>query len=221
MGGDPPAGAAQPDLRLGDLRRRRLDARAHPRHRGAQLKKETGIDAGRAPHLRRRDPGRDRRRIARAYWDAGIRHIVALRGDPPASMGGSYTAASRRLRQRHRAGRPASAKIGDFEISVAALSRTPPGESPDADHDIDVLKRKVDAGADARITQFFFDADGFLRFRDRVRGGRRHMSDRAGHHAGDELQGTEEDGRAYAASSVPAGSPTCSRGSTTTRRRAG
>ncbi len=101
------------------------------------------------------------------YWDAGVRHIVALRGDPPGQIGGAYeprddgynnatelTAAIRR--------------IGDFEVSVGLYPQVHP-ESPSADHDIDVLKAKIDAGATRAITQFFFDTDGFLRFVDKVR----------------------------------------------------
>src|SRR3712207_3219373 len=105
--------------------------------------------------------------VIRDYWDAGVRHIVALRGDPPGAIGGVYrpgpgmyanatelTAAIRR--------------IGDFEVSVGLYPEKHP-ESPSLQHDIDVLKAKVDAGATRAITQFFFDVDAFLRFADRVR----------------------------------------------------
>ena len=102
--------------------------------------------------------------IARAYWDAGIRHIVALRGDPPAGMGGKYSP--------HPGGYANAAeliaglkKIGDFQISVACYPEKHP-DSADAKADLENLKRKVDAGADRCITQFFFEADDFLRFRD-------------------------------------------------------
>ena len=104
--------------------------------------------------------------VARAYWQAGIRHIVALRGDPPGGMGGKYTP--------HPGGYANAAalvaglkKIGDFQISVAGYPEKHP-DSPDAAADLENLKRKVDAGADRCITQFFFDADDFLRFRDRA-----------------------------------------------------
>ncbi|SJZ70003.1 5,10-methylenetetrahydrofolate reductase (NAD(P)) [Enhydrobacter aerosaccus] len=104
--------------------------------------------------------------VARAYWDAGIRHIVALRGDPPSGMGGKYTP--------HPGGYANAAalvaglkKIAPFQISVAAYPEKHP-DSPDADADLENLKRKVDAGADRCITQFFFEADDFLRFRDRA-----------------------------------------------------
>jgi methylenetetrahydrofolate reductase (NADPH) len=105
--------------------------------------------------------------VARSYWEAGIRHIVALRGDMPGGAGLGYTP--------HPAGYPYAAdlvaglmKVADFEISVAAYPEThPAARSPS--HDLDNLKAKLDAGASRAITQFFFDVDVFLRFRDRAR----------------------------------------------------
>ncbi len=105
--------------------------------------------------------------VIRDYWASGIRHIVALRGDPPGQIGGVYTpradgyANATELTAGIRA-------IGDFEVSVGLYPHVHP-ESPGIDHDIDVLKAKIDAGATRAITQFFFDVDGFLRFMDRVR----------------------------------------------------
>ncbi|MBS0335160.1 MAG: methylenetetrahydrofolate reductase [NAD(P)H] [Proteobacteria bacterium] len=105
--------------------------------------------------------------VIRGYWDAGIRHIVALRGDPPGQIGGAYTprpdgyANATELTAGIRA-------IGDFEVSVGLYPHVHP-ESPSVAHDIDVLKAKVDAGATRAITQFFFDVEGLLRFMDRVR----------------------------------------------------
>ena len=107
--------------------------------------------------------------VARDYWDAGIRHIVALRGDPPGGLAAdtdSYTP--------HPGGYAYAAdlvaglkRVGDFEISVAAYPEThPTARSPG--HDLDNLKAKLDAGASRAITQFFFDVDVFLRFRDRA-----------------------------------------------------
>jgi methylenetetrahydrofolate reductase (NADPH) len=102
--------------------------------------------------------------IARGYWDLGVRHIVALRGDPPAGQqtyrphpdGFAYAVdLVRGLRT-----------VGDFEISVAAYPEVHP-EAPSARFDLDNLKAKFDAGASRAITQFFFDTDVFLRFRDR------------------------------------------------------
>ena len=105
--------------------------------------------------------------VIQDYWNAGIRHIVALRGDPPGQIGGAYTpradgyANATELTAGIRA-------IGDFEVSVGLYPHVHP-ESPGIDHDIDVLKAKVDAGATRAITQFFYDVEGFLRFMDKVR----------------------------------------------------
>jgi methylenetetrahydrofolate reductase (NADPH) len=131
----------------------------------ARLKKETSIDA--AAHLTCVAATKGEiDDVARAYWEAGIRHIVALRGDPPAEMGGVYRA--------HPGGYANAAelvaglkKIGDFQISVAGYPEKHP-DSPNAQADLENLKRKVDAGADRCITQFFFEADDFLHFRDRA-----------------------------------------------------
>ena len=104
--------------------------------------------------------------VARAYWEAGVRHVVALRGDPPeagtayAPHPGGYRYAADLVEGLNR--------IADFDISVAAYPETHP-EAPSADFDLDNLKRKIDAGAKRAITQFFFDTEVFLRFRDRVR----------------------------------------------------
>jgi methylenetetrahydrofolate reductase (NADPH) len=102
--------------------------------------------------------------IARQYWQEGIRHIVALRGDPPQG-GGGY--------QPHPGGFAYAVDlvkglrtIGDFDISVAAYPEVHP-EARSAAADLDNLKAKLDAGATRAITQFFFDTDAFLRFRDR------------------------------------------------------
>jgi methylenetetrahydrofolate reductase (NADPH) len=102
--------------------------------------------------------------IARDYWRAGIRHIVALRGDPPQDGGGyrpradGFAYAVDLVR--------ALKGVADFDISVAAYPETHP-EAPDAAFDLEQLKAKTDAGATRAITQFFFDTDVFLRFRDR------------------------------------------------------
>lgn len=106
--------------------------------------------------------------IARDYWDAGIAHIVALRGDPPGGIagGGRYLP--------HPGGYAFAAdlvaglkRVAAFEVSVAAYPEThPEAQSPDAD--LDNLRRKLDAGASRAITQFFFDVGVFLRFRDRA-----------------------------------------------------
>ena len=102
--------------------------------------------------------------IAREYWDMGIRHLVALRGDAPKDADhyephpDGYAYASDLVEGLK--------KIGDFEISVAAYPEVHP-EAPSAEFDLDNLKRKLDAGATRAITQFFFGSEVFLNFRDR------------------------------------------------------
>jgi methylenetetrahydrofolate reductase (NADPH) len=102
--------------------------------------------------------------VLQEYWDSGVRHIVALRGDPPAGVGTVF--------QAHEDGyvnatevTAAARRIGDFEVSVSFYPETHP-ESPNLQHDIDVLKAKIDAGATRAISQFFCEADVYLRFRD-------------------------------------------------------
>lgn len=99
--------------------------------------------------------------VARGYWQAGVRHIVALRGDPPAGADGyephpeGYAYAADLVSGLQR--------VADFEISVAAFPEThPEAASPAAD--LDNLKRKIDAGASRAITQYFFDAEIYLDF---------------------------------------------------------
>jgi methylenetetrahydrofolate reductase (NADPH) len=103
--------------------------------------------------------------VVDAYWQAGVRHIVALRGDPPEAgkhfepHPDGYKGAAELvegLRRRH-----------PFEISVAAYPETHP-DAASAQSDIDNLKRKLDAGASRAITQFFFEPETFFRFRDTV-----------------------------------------------------
>lgn len=103
--------------------------------------------------------------VAQSYWDSGVRHIVALRGDPP-ELGSKY--------QPHPDGYRDAVelvaglkKVAPFEISVAAYPEVHPDSSSRA-FDIENLKRKIDAGADRAITQFFFSPDCFLRFQDEV-----------------------------------------------------
>lgn len=105
--------------------------------------------------------------VIRGYHDAGVRHIVALRGDAIEGPGHAFHA--------HPDGYQSSAElvagirdIDDFEVSVSAYPEKHP-ESPDLDTDIDMLKRKIDAGATRAITQFFFDNDVYFRFLDKAR----------------------------------------------------
>ncbi|HNN55033.1 MAG TPA: methylenetetrahydrofolate reductase [Novosphingobium sp.] len=123
---------------------------------------ETGIPA--AAHLTCVDASRaEIDAIARAYWQIGVRHIVALRGDPP-TAGARFEA--RPDGYASAADLVAGLKaIAPFEISVGAYPETHP-EAADAQADLDNLKRKIDAGADRAITQFFFEPDTFFRFRD-------------------------------------------------------
>lgn len=100
---------------------------------------------------------------ARKYWGAGIRHVVALRGDPPQ---GTARFAAHPRGYRNAAELVAGLKrVADFEISVAAYPEGHP-EARNAAADLDNLKRKLDAGANRAITQFFFGAERYLRFRD-------------------------------------------------------
>ncbi len=105
--------------------------------------------------------------VVRDYWESGIRHIVALRGDPPGSIGGAYVPHTDGYANATELTRGIRA-VAPFEVSVGLYPQVHP-ESPGIDHDIDVLKAKIDAGATRAITQFFFDTDTFLRFMERVR----------------------------------------------------
>jgi len=104
--------------------------------------------------------------VAEHYWEAGIRHVVALRGDPPAGAGryapraDGYAYAADLVRGLKR--------VADFEVTVAAYPETHP-EAASTQADPDNLKRKIDAGANRAITQFFFDTAVYLRFVERAR----------------------------------------------------
>ncbi|HEX4534205.1 MAG TPA: methylenetetrahydrofolate reductase [NAD(P)H] [Rhizomicrobium sp.] len=103
--------------------------------------------------------------VVRGYWDAGVRHVVALRGDMP-EAGASYAA-----HEQGYASTPelieAIRKIAPFEISVSAYPEKHP-DSASLDADVELLKRKVGAGASRAITQFCFDLEAIARLRDRV-----------------------------------------------------
>ncbi|EKQ3618764.1 methylenetetrahydrofolate reductase [Escherichia coli] len=121
------------------------------------IKDRTGLEA--APHLTCIDATLDElRTIARDYWNNGIRHIVALRGDLPPGSGKPEMYASDLVTLLK--------EVADFDISVAAYPEVHP-EAKSAQADLLNLKRKVDAGANRAITQFFFDVESYLRFRDR------------------------------------------------------
>ena len=123
-----------------------------------------------AAHLTCVDASRDEvDEVIRDYTAIGVNHIVALRGDPPggAGIGGVYTpradgyANATELTQ-------AISRVGGFDVTVGVYPEQHP-ESPSIDHDIDVIKAKIDVGATRLVSQFFFDIDAFLRFRDRIR----------------------------------------------------
>lgn len=109
----------------------------------------------------------DLKQIAQKYWDSGVRHIVALRGDLPEEE-------KNNIEQKNSSEQKMFAldlikilkSVQDFEISVAAYPEVHP-EAPNAEFDLDNLKRKVDAGASRAISQFFFDTATYLRYRDR------------------------------------------------------
>ncbi len=121
------------------------------------IKERTGLEA--APHLTYVDASPTQlREIATDYWNSGIRHIVALRGDLPPDSGKPEMYASDLVGLLK--------DVGDFDISVAAYPEVHP-EAKSAQADLINLKRKIDAGANRAITQFFFDVESYLRFRDR------------------------------------------------------
>lgn len=129
----------------------------------SRIIRETGLRA--APHLTCVGATKGEvQAIAAQYWAEGIRDIVALRGDPPAGADhyepypGGYEYAVDLVAGLH--------EVADFDISVAAYPEVHP-EAPSADFDLQNLKRKLEASASRAITQFFFDVDNFLRFRDK------------------------------------------------------
>jgi len=129
-----------------------------------RIQKEAGIPA--AAHLTCVNATREEvDEVARHYWAEGIRHIVALRGDPPDGASrykphpGGYANAVELI--------AGLKEIADFEISCAAYPEVHP-DSPDAQADIENLKAKFDAGATRAITQFFFDPQSFFAFRDKA-----------------------------------------------------
>jgi methylenetetrahydrofolate reductase (NADPH) len=130
-----------------------------------RIRRETRLEP--AAHLTCVGASRDEiDAVALHYWEAGIRHIVALRGDPPIGGAGyaphpdGYAYAADLVAGLRR--------VGDFEISVAAFPECHP-EARSAGADLDNLKRKIDAGANRAITQFFFDVDVYVGFVERAR----------------------------------------------------
>ncbi len=104
--------------------------------------------------------------VARQFWQAGVRHIVALRGDPKDGIGTRYEPQD--TGYAYGSDLVAGLKaVADFEVSVSAYAERHP-ESANWQEELDNLKRKQDAGATRAITQFFFTPDVFLRFQDKV-----------------------------------------------------
>ena len=131
-----------------------------------RMVEETGLKP--AAHLTCVSASRDEvDEVIRAYWDAGVRHVVALRGDPAGGLGTVYEPHPQGYHQTSDlvAG---LRRIGDFEVTVSAYPEKHP-EAASLDADIEALKKKVDAGATRAITQFFFDNDVYFRYLDKVR----------------------------------------------------
>ncbi|HEY4161919.1 MAG TPA: methylenetetrahydrofolate reductase [NAD(P)H] [Dongiaceae bacterium] len=144
------AGGSTRDATFGTVRRMVAETHLHP---AAHL---TCVGHGRAEITR----------LLEQYWAAGVRHILALRGDPPAGSASSATAPDGLA---YAADLVAFIKtVANFEVSVAAYPETHP-QAMSAGADLDNLKRKLDAGASRAITQYFFDNDSYLRFLERVR----------------------------------------------------
>ena len=130
----------------------------------ARIVRETSIPA--AAHLTCVNATREEvDSIARSYWEVGVRHIVAIRGDPPEQDAkfvphpGGYANAAELV--------AGLKQVAPFEISVAAFPECHP-DSPSLDADLENLRRKVDAGANRATTQFFFDPECFFRYQDKV-----------------------------------------------------
>ncbi|MCF3639353.1 methylenetetrahydrofolate reductase [NAD(P)H] [Rhizobium sp. TRM95111] len=131
----------------------------------ARLLRETPLNA--ASHLTCVGATKDEvHAVVDEFRAVGVRHFVALRGDPAGGAGAAYTPFPGGYANAAELAGGLSA-LGDFEISVSAYPEKHP-ESPDVAADIDMLKRKVDAGATRALTQFFFENDDFARYRERV-----------------------------------------------------
>ncbi|MBB1092834.1 methylenetetrahydrofolate reductase [NAD(P)H] [Rhodopseudomonas palustris] len=133
----------------------------------ARILRETHLTP--AAHLTCVDaPCADVDEVVERYYDIGVRHIVALRGDPSSGLGGAYTPHPQGYRSSADLVASIKRRHPDIEVTVSAYPEKHP-ESTGFDADLDMLKAKVDAGATRAITQFFFDNDLYFRYLDRVR----------------------------------------------------
>jgi methylenetetrahydrofolate reductase (NADPH) len=133
----------------------------------ARILSETGLTP--AAHLTCVDaPCADVDDVVAKYHQVGVRHIVALRGDPSSGLGGTYAPHPQGYRSSADLVTSIKRRYDDIEVTVSAYPERHP-ESPSFDADIDMLQAKVDAGATRAITQFFFDNDLYFRYLDRVR----------------------------------------------------
>jgi len=127
---------------------------------------ETGLDV--AAHLTTVDATRrEVDAVLQDYWSIGVRHIVALRGDPPSGVGEVYVPTEDGYAGAADLAAGAS-RVAPFEITVGCYPEKHP-ESPSFDFDIDLLKKKIDGGATRAITQFFYDNDVYERYVEKVR----------------------------------------------------
>jgi methylenetetrahydrofolate reductase (NADPH) len=133
----------------------------------SRILKETRLTP--AAHLTCVDaPRADVDEVVAQYHEVGVRHIVALRGDPSSGLGSTYTPHPDGYRSSADLVASIKRRFGDIDVTVSAYPERHP-ESPSLDADIDMLQAKVDAGATRAITQFFFDNDLYLRYLDKVR----------------------------------------------------
>ena len=140
--------------------------RERTHHLVARIARETRMKP--AAHLTCVSATQDEiREILTAYWDVGVRHIVALRGDPPTGVGEKFRPAENGYASSTELVRGIR-RIHDFEVSVSTYPEGHP-ESRSIEQDLDALEAKIDAGATRAITQFFFDNDVYFRFLDRAR----------------------------------------------------
>ena len=165
VAGDPPAGAAGPGVRLGHLRRGRLEPRPHHPDT-ARIATDTTLVP--MAHLTAVSHSvAELRQVIGAYAAAGIRNVLAVRGDPPGDPLGEWVAHPEGLQLRRRAG-AAGARAGRLLRRRGGVPLRPPALGRPRRATCDRLLAKIRAGADFAITQLFLEPEGFLRLRDRL-----------------------------------------------------